>query len=485
MVKENSPAATSLAYDHMLPSWAKIQTVLDGTEALRKAGTLYLPQHKYESNDGYTERLSKSVLVNLTRLTLQSWVGRPFSIPIKLADVPQEILDLLTDVDLLGSDLQMFARNWFSDGVAKAFSHVYVDFPRTDLTPQRTLQTDREEHIRPYWIHWRPEQLFYASSEMDRGQEVLTEIRVMENVITRDGFVEASTQQIRRVTLDGQRVELFQLKKLRGRGKVVWAKVDEYTFSLPTIPLVTFYSDREAFMQGTPPLEDLADLNLSHWQGYSDQQACLTVARFPILALSGGSDSEGVLKIGPNRWLYSPDPAAKFYYVEHSGNAIEAGRKDLLDKEARMSEYGAEFLKKRPSATTATARTLDSSEATSPLQDMAMRFATAMNRALALTAQWMDLKEGGTAQLRTDFGPEDSSPAELTTLQATRKDRDISRVTYLKEIQRRGMLPDDFDQEADAELLEEESLEMIGTLTPTPPEPKPEETGEETEPEEE
>jgi len=474
MVKENSPATTSMAYDHMLPSWAKIQTVLDGTDALRKAGSLYLPQHKYESNEAYGERLAKSVLINMTKLTLQSWVGRPFSIPIKLVDVPPQIQELLTDVDMLGSDLQMFARNWFGDGVAKAFSHVYVDFPRTDLTPERTLATDREERIRPYWVHWRPEQLFFASSEMDRGQEVLTEVRVMENLVVREGFAEKCVQQIRRVTLDGQRVELYQLQRIRNSKKEAWVLVDSYTFSLPTIPLVTFYSDREAFMQGTPPLEDLADLNLSHWQGYSDQQACLTVARFPILALSGGSDTEGALKIGPNRWLYSPDPAAKFYYVEHSGNAIEAGRKDLLDKEARMSEYGAEFLKKRPSATTATARTLDSSEATSPLQDMAMRFATAMNQALALTAQWMALPSGGTAQLRTDFGPEDSSPAELTTLQATRKDRDISRVTYLKEIQRRGLLPDDFNQEADAKLLEEESLEMIGTLTPTPPEVKPE-----------
>ena len=468
-----SPATTSLAYDKMAPAWEKIQTVLDGTEAMRAAGTRYLPQHKYEPDEVYNERLQRSTLLNMTKLTLGSWVGRPFSDPIAFDKVPKLIEDLLTDVDLVGTDVQVFARDWFSDGLAKAFSFVYVDYPRTDDTEGvRTLAMDREEKVRPYWIHIRPEQLFFAEAKMVQGKEVLTEIRIMEEVIERDDFAEKCIQQIRRVFMDAQgvgNVELYQLQKVKGKEK--WVKIKNYTFSLPFIPLVVFYSHREAFMSGTPPLEDLADLNIAHWQSSADQRACLTVARFPILSLTGGTDAEGTLKIGPNRWLHSTDPQARFAYVEHSGAAIGVGRHDLLDLQEQMGEYGAEFLRKRPGNVTATARALDSAEATSPLQDAIIRFGCALTLALEYTAKWMNLPEGGTATLSTEFGPETSDQAELNTLSATRAARDISRKAYLEELKRRGLLADEYDIDEDAKLLEQEALDLFGSAVPVLPPP--------------
>lgn len=481
MKKTDSPATTSLAYDAMEPEWTKVQTVLDGTEAMRAAGTKYLPQHKYEKDEAYRERLARAVLFNMTKMTLNSWVGRPFGDPINFKDVPEQIQVLFQDVDLLGTNIHVFARDWFSDGIAKAFSHVFVDFPRVTTQEQpRTLLTDRQERLRPYWIHYRPEQVIFAASTVINGQEVLTEIRVLEERVEQVGFAEQVVQQIRRI-MPGV-VEIYQQRKVKG--KVIWDKVSEYTYDLTFIPLVTFYSSRDGFMMGKSPLADLVDLNIAHWQSDSDQKACLTVARFPILALSGGSDDDSVLKIGPNRWLYSPDPQSKFYYVEHSGNAIAAGRNDLQDLQARMVEYGAEFLRKRPKGETATARALDSAEATSPLQDITIRFGFSLTQALLYTAKWMQLEDGGTATLTTDFGPEETSQAELMALQTARKDRDISRHTFLLELKRRGLLADDFDEKADATLLEQETLDMFGTVVApkakgeeeTPPKKEGEET---------
>jgi hypothetical protein len=368
--------------------------------------------------------------------------------------------------------VQVFARDWFSDGLAKAFSFVYVDYPRTDTEGVRTLAMDRDEKVRPYWIHIRPEQLFFAESKVVQGKEILTEIRIMEEVIERDGFAESCVKQIRRVFLDEQNtghVELYHLIKIKG--KEVWSKIKDYTYSLPFIPLVVFYSHREAFMSGTPPLEDLADLNIAHWQSSADQRACLTVARFPLLALTGGTEEEGKLVVGPNRWLHSTDPQARFAYIEHTGAAIGVGRTDLIDLQEQMGEYGAEFLRKRPGNATATARALDSAEATSPLQDAIIRFSCALTLALEYTAKWMKLPDGGTATLATDFGPESSDQAELNTLSAARAARDISRTAYLEELKRRGLLADEYDIEEDAKLLEQETLDLFGSAVPVPPKP--------------
>lgn len=465
------PSSTSASYDAMSDAWIKIQTVLDGTGAMRQAETVFLPQHANESKERYSERLAVNVLLNLTELTLDSWVGRPFSDPIKFENIPPEIEDLFKDVDLVGTDIQTFARDWFRDGVAKAFSHVYVDFPRlsVDEDGKRTIEDDRNENVRPYWVHILPEQLIFADAKVIDGRETLREIRIREQVSERDGFTEKTTDQIRRVFLaevdDAPlgHVEIYQYIKT-GKKKPKWVKVDWYTFDLDFIPLVTFYSDRDSFMVGKPPLLDLADLNIAHWQSSSDQRAVLTVARFPMLALSGGSDEKKKMTIGPYNWLWSPDPKSKFYYVEHTGKAIASGDKDLQNLQDQMSEYGAEFLKKRPGGETATARALDSAEATSPLQDMVLRFSSALSLVIKYTGIWMDreLPEGAKAIVSNDYGPEEIDQAELNTLRETRKMRDISRKAYLKELIRRGLIDDSYDIEADALLLEQETLDLFG-----------------------
>lgn len=475
--ERDDPGTTSIAYDAMLPKWHKIQTVLNGTASMRAAKTAFLPQHPMEENEAYEERLRSSVLLNLTEITQNSWVGRPFSDPMKFEDVPPAMEELFRDIDLTGNDIHVFCRRWFADGLAKGFSHAYIDFPRVD-TEGRTLADDMAENVRPYWVHIQPEDIFFADAETIDGKEVLREIRIMEHIKERDGFAEVITPQIRRVfiakmnTEDGDivdvsMVELYRPKKRRKGAKVQWELYESYSFDLPVIPLVTFYADRKEFMMAKPPLEDLADLNIAHWQSSSDQRGVLTVARFPLLAASGVSED---VVIGPRKLLSSDDKDAKFYYVEHTGRAIEAGRKDLEALESQMAEYGAEFLKKRPGGMTATARALDSAEATSPLQDMTIRFTHAVREALELMAMWMnmELPDDAKAILATDFGPEEATQPQLTTLLAARKNRDISREAFLQELIRLGLIREDFDIEEDAEKIEQEIMDAFGGEIPDP-----------------
>ena len=176
----NDPSNVSLAYEFMAPKWAKVRAILGGTDGMRAAGPDYLPQHDGESDISYRERLGKSVLFNATELTVNHWVGKPFSEPVKINnDVPENIKDnLLEDIDLQGNNIDVFARNWFKDGVSKAFSHVLVEFSRPRNTEQeegrrRTLEDDRVENVRPYWVHIQPENLISATMEIQNGYNLL------------------------------------------------------------------------------------------------------------------------------------------------------------------------------------------------------------------------------------------------------------------------------------------------------------------------
>lgn len=474
-----SPAASSSTYDAQIATWVKVQCVLNGTEAMRGAGRLYLPQHAEESNAAYTERLSRNTLFNKSDITLSTWVGKPFSEPLKPdpeQPIPEAMTDLLDNVDLMGNNLDVFARRWFRDGMAKAFSHVLVDFPRVATEAQlgrpRSLADDRAENVRPYWVHLTPEQVFFAEAEMIEGRERLKEVRLFEIATERVGFALVEELQIRRLVLQPSTsnvlVEIYRQNKKAKREEEKWRLEESYTMAFDEIPLVTFYADRCGFMEGKSPLEDLVDLNIAHWQSTSDQRAVLTVARFPMLALSGGTDDDNKLRIGPHEWLYSPDPQAKFYYVEHSGKSIEAGRKDLEDLERQMDAYGAQYMQRRPGGQTATARALDSSEASSPLQDAVLRFQDAVAQALDLTAKWIRLDSGGRVTMLTDFEPDTTASSDLTILTAARKNRDISQRTYLSELQRRGALDEELDLDQELGRLEEEAMSMVSGTGPNP-----------------
>ena len=458
----NSPATTSAAYDFMSPRWTLIETLLGGTEAMREAGELYAPRHTEETEDGYQDRLEGSVLLNMVEQTLDTLSGKPFCEEMNLGDdVPDAIIEqVLPDVDLQGNNLEVFARRWFREGMAKAFSHVLIDYPRPEPVEEgqrRTLADDRREGLRPYWNMIKPEAVLFARAEVIGGVEVLQHVRIWETYTEQDGFAEVHKARIR--VLEPGLVQLWEPMKAKGNKEPEWRMVEEWETGLSYVPLVTFYAHREGFMTGKPPLLDLAHLNVTHWQSTSDQRHILTVARFPILACEGASEEDGeVVTIGPNKILYGP---GKFKYIEHTGASIEAGRQDLKDLEEKMAGYGAEFLKARPGTATATARALDSAEASSDLAQMVGVFQDAIAQCLDITAEWMRIQGGGgTIDLNKDFGLSEEDTAKLAAVEKARERRDISRKAYLNVLKLSGALPEDYDAEADWEEIQEELAGM-------------------------
>lgn len=459
------PSVKSLAYQSMETKWAMITTLMGGTEAMRAAERTYLPQHAEESNGNYNERLDRNTLFNMFELTLDSLVGKPFVEPIKLnSDVPPEIADpekgFWKNIDLQGANLTSFSREWLRDAIAKGFSAILIDMPV--LNPEekllRTKEDDLKENRRPYWTLIRPENIIFAYAETVNGVEVLKHVRIAEVETTMVGFSEVQAQRIR--VLEPGRWELWELQQQEDKKDPIWVKIDEGLSDLDYIPLVLFYANRSGFMTSKPPLEDLAHLNVRHWQSTSDQINILTVARFPMLAVSGAQMAQGQqesMAIGPRQLLATRDANGKFYYVEHTGKAIGAGETDLEKLEDKMASYGAEFLRRKIGGRTATERSLDSSEAISPLKDMALRFMVALDTALKITADWIKKPSGGTCLINTDFTEEDANSAAISALTEMRKRGDISRWTFLEEMKRLEVVAADLDTQEEMEQIEWEA----------------------------
>jgi hypothetical protein len=478
----NDPSTTSEAYDLMIGSWRRINTLLGGTGAMRAAGREYLPQHSEESDDNYDNRLGTNILFNAMEITLEHFVGRPFSDPVKLNnDVPPAIEPLTKNIDLQGNDITSFCRDWFKCGLAKGYCHVLIDMPQMnpEALPQ-TLQDERRAGRRPFWMRIDPENMIFAEGNVTTDpvsgelREMFTHVRISEVVTQRVGFAEVKRERIR--VLEPGMFQVWEKVKTKKR-KDEWMIVEQGLTGIDFIPIVTYYANRQDFMLAKPPLEDLAYLNVRHWQSMSDQISVLTVARFAMLASAGAVDTTGsTQRIGPRQLLMTKDANGRFYYVEHSGKAIGAGWDELEKLEESMEAYGATFLKRTPGVQTATARALDSAESVTPLQDMVMRFIDSVGNALDVTAMWLGLSEGGSVTILHDFGPEDADKEGIKLLIELRSSKDISRKAMVKEAQRLGALRPEYDVDEDFEQLKLEDKELKplqpqvpGTFDPTNP----------------
>jgi hypothetical protein len=459
----------------MAPRWRLISTLLSGTMAMRAAGQEYLPQHDAESPANYNERLQRCTLYNMTELTLDSLVGKVFVEPLVFSpETPKKILDLYEDVDLQGNNASVFAREVFRIALAKTVAYVLVDMPAkpTDPVVAAAMSLEDDHALRPYWALIDPENLIFQYAETIRGREVLQQVRIYETVEALDGFALVSTGQIRIL-----RPGAWETWRPSPDDKDVWSLYQSGTYDLDEIPLWAFYANRCGLGEGKPPIEDLAHLNVRHWQSTSDQISILTVARFPMLACSGAaSDNGALMKVGPRQLLGIREPNGKFYYVEHTGKAIESGAKDLADLEEKMAAYGAEFLRRKLAGITATEKALDLAETMSTLRDTAHRFADGLARLLDITAKWMRLGvPGGKVKINTEFIERAEDDVDLQILVMAYKDGALTTEGYLLELQRHKVLSADMDVKAMAVAAQKEwadrmtkTLEAKAAAAPVP-----------------
>lgn len=465
MADKASPATRSQAHRIMSPRWDLIRHILAGTEAMRAAGDQYTPRHQEESLLNYQDRVLSTVLVNVTELVSESLVGRVFKVPLAPQDdVPKPMLAQFDDVDLAGTGINPFCREWFEEGLNMGLSHVVVEMqqPTTQEGEVRTLADDQKEALRPYWYRVSPENVIAAYTARVNGREVLTHVRIAEHAVERQGFAEVNVLRIRVLEPDHWETWLPKDPEKQGEDDE-WVMEAQGPNPLGFIPMVTFYTgtrDKVPFLC-KPPLLDLAHLNVAHWNSTSDQRSILTVARFPILAASGiDADDVTKLKIGPREWLSSPDANGKWYYVEHSGRAIQAGERDLQRLEALMAAYGAQFLKSQPGTQSATERALNEAGTLSPLEAMGLDFQDCLQQVLALHAQWMNLGQGpnagGLVKVEVDVSEQEVDQVALEALFRARVARDISRAAYIGVLKNRGVLPEDFDHAADLQQLADE-----------------------------
>lgn len=441
----------------MVAASAKGRTLMGGSDAMRAAGETYLPKFESESVESYNARLQASWLFNGFKKTVRDMTGRVFDKPIELAeDAPNDLVTWCENVDLEGRDLSVFAKDVFEAALSGAgVTYIMVDAPTRG--EEVTRDRAQEQGLRPYFVHLKSEDILGWRTRLVGNAIKLAQIRIMEEVTEpdpEDEFAEVSIPQVRVIDADETGVQVRLFRKAGQDDK--WLLHEEYPTDAEEITVVPVYLTRTGFMTGEAPLEDLADVNIAHWQSQSDQRNILHFARVPILHASGREDDEPLV-ISASMATTSRDPQAKLEWVEHNGHAIKAGRDDLKDLEFQMETHGLQLLVARPSAQSATGEALDAAKETSQLAMMADALKDALEQALIWMGDYGGIDaEGLAVQVNKDFGVSMLTPQEMQSMLMAVNTGNMSRETFLREMARRGAIRADIDPDEEADRIETE-----------------------------
>lgn len=452
---------TSAAYDFMTPRWVLSRTLLRGTEGMREAKKLYLPQFAEELNTEYDTRVARSFLFNAYRFAVNNLVGKIYSKPTVLNDdMSQAMIDWSQDIDLLGNDITQFSKIHTKEVISTGLSHILVDFPRVE--PGQTLAQQRQSGSRPYFRVVKAEELIFARSQIVNGKETIIHARILEPTMEQAGeFGEAEVERIR--VLDPGIVRIYE--RIDDEWVIVDAApmIDDAGRPMD-VPLKTTYSDKKTFMVSPLLLQDLGDLNVRHWQSNSDQINILTFHRFPMVFGTGLTEDESNNAIiAPNQFLTSGNPQAKFGVVESTGAAIDAGFKDLAQLEEKMLRMAMDPLIARPGNQTATGRALDSKEANSQLQAMALAVQDTLDNCYKCMELWSG-QDAGTVEVNTDFGITMDKVSDVDALLKMFMANVISHETLYVELKRRGVLSEDFEGKQEFDKIID-GMARLGPLT--------------------
>tara|TARA_Y100000052_G_scaffold17157_1_gene16709 strand:+ start:291 stop:1736 length:1446 start_codon:yes stop_codon:yes gene_type:complete len=439
------------AYVNMEPHWLLIEALLQGTYGIRKKHRKYLPQEPRELDEAYDNRLLRSTLAPYYVRLERMLAGMLTRKPVRLEDVADVITEQLFDVDLQGNDLNVWTYETARKCIRYGHVGVLVDAPKAG------------ENGRPYWTQYTPRDILGWRSEIKDGKQILTQLRLMEEITVPDGlYGEKQLQQVRVLTPGA-----FEIHQKDKKGDFVL--VDEGNTSLSEIPFAVAYANRVGVLESRPPLADIAELNLKAFQVQSDLDNQLHISAVPMLAIYGFPQSAEEISAGPGEAMALPE-SARAEYIEPGGNSYNAQFQRLDQIASQINELGlAAVLGQKLSAETAEAKRIDRSQGDSTMMVIAQQMQDLIDNCLSFHAQYMQQAQAGSSFINRDFLATRLEPQEIQSLLQLYTAGTITQETLLNQLSAGEVLGDEFDVEEEVEATQSGGLIEMQRPEQAPP----------------
>jgi hypothetical protein len=437
-VVSESPFVRSLEVIGMMPDWSVMAAVTNGTNYLRDMSETYLPQEPREDDDAYQTRVDRSVLSPYTSRLIETAAGAILRKPIHIEGDPYW-LELAQNIDGLGSNINEYARRALVSSLTYGHSAILVDYPAASAA--RNLAEERAMGRRPYFVHVDAPQIWGWRKEP--GTNRLLQVRIHDyDVRPLNEFGEEQVEEMR-VIYPG-RYDLYTL----GQELVEFTATGGY--SLDEIPLVPIYSNRRGLLVSQPPLLDIANINITHYQRQADLIHALHIAAMPTLVLEGWDDTTGSATMGVN-YAIAMQPGNKAYYVQADATSFDAQMAELESLASQMSTLGVtKLFGQKFVAESAEAKRIDQAQSNSVLSIISQELESALNQAFGFAAQYVGI-EPPEITIDRDFDYYRLIGQDVSVLAQLNQMGKISDAMLLEILRRGEVLPDNINIEDELE----------------------------------
>lgn len=379
------------------PELQLVRDLLDGTDAMRKRGPLYVPKWPDEDAEVHRMRYMGEPLFGGFSRIVDASVGKMFSTPpaIEWGAREAELEAHWENIDARGTKGEVALR-WFArDAVADGLALILVDHPRAPNDEPVTLASQQRLNLRPTWAFYSRRHILNWRTAVVDNVETLVQVTLYEAATVPKGIY--GVEQVHRyrtltLTESGAVYELFE-KSADSTGREMFASIDEGVFrdargtALPMLPVAIGYTGPHTeVLDVTPPLMPVAYANLAHWRTSCELtfgRSWSAIEQLVVIGeLARGPDGKPVKVRKGWTEAIQVQVGGDVKHVGPSGAALLQLVAGKTEKEQEMAAMGLAFLSRETrAAETAESKRIDTAAQDATLATTAQGIEDAVNMA--------------------------------------------------------------------------------------------------------
>ena len=433
--------------------WKRCRDCYDGEDAIKAGGEVYLPRIGDQDDAQYAAYKQRGRFFTAFSKSINGMVGLALRKPL-IVEAPDAMQDINENVDRKGSDIRAYTKLVISEILKTDRCGTLVDY--TNIPSDASLAETAGE--RPYWALYKAEDIL----DWEYQDSNLVYVVLREFKAKRGGT--ETTQDVRyRVCMiddNGDYVQHLYDGDAMTFDEII-PKVNGA--SLKFIPFIIHSTNFDQDV-AEPPLLDLANLSISHYQLKADHRHALHYVALPtpwIIGVDVDGDDDFPYTIGPQKVWSISNPDASVGMLEFSGSGVTAIVTELESMEDQMAVIGSRVLLPEVSENTATASKLRSLSETSDLASIVLIVELQMNQLLEFTASWANISGETEVNMDTNFLPMEMDASMLTAMVQAWQNGAFDHEILITNLQKAEIIPTDVDLDEMVTKVEAEGDERL------------------------
>jgi len=410
-------------YEENIGDLSVVDDLYNGSSTIKSKGAAYLMPFVDEDQVTFDRRLKLATFYNFFSKSVD---GLSSSLLRKQPQIDYKVKDetFLSNVDGKGSSIQSFINDLSTKAIIDGMDYIWVDSQRID----GTLSLDMALDVKPYFKILRRSDVINKSLSFESGSAVLKQIVIRQTISVQKNEFESQDKDVYVVLREH---EGLVYEEVNGKFKLI----DEWVNDLGYIPVIPVYAAKTGYLTAKIPMYDLAEMNLDHYNAYSEYRSNLRLSAVPVAQIyaeqnpDNKTSKQDNVSIGLSKVLLFDDKSKEgFEWASTDSNAPKNLLASVEGIEKRLNSEAVSILN-GDTFNTATEAKIADKNGNKFLLELAYSLEDALNAAFRVVSDYIGRDLSITVETSKDFDSLALDPQVVDRYLAMHRDGIISKDT--------------------------------------------------------